>query len=63
MAYLVSSYYRGALHIGEMRKFGGHQEVAAQEYFAKMVEEQGDARAYVVTDDAPPKMMKWKTKK
>lgn len=62
MAYIVSSYYRGALHIGEMRKFGGHQIAAAEAYFHKMMKQEGDARAYIVTDDAPPKMMKWKTK-
>jgi len=63
MAYIVTSYYRGAMHVDNLRKFGGHQTAVAQEYFDKMMKQEGDARAYVVTDDAPPKMMKWKKAK
>jgi hypothetical protein len=59
MTYIVTSYYRGAMHVDNLRKFGGHQETAAQEYFRKMVAQEGDARAYEVTDTAPPKRMKW----
>lgn len=62
MTYIVSSYYRGAMHVDNLRKFGGHQLTAAQEYYHKMVKQEGDARAYEVTDDAPPVRMKWKKK-
>jgi hypothetical protein len=59
MSYIVTSYYRGAMHVVNLRKFGGHQLTAAHEYYHKMVKEEGEARAYLVSDDAPPVRMKW----
>ena len=57
--YVVTSYYRGAMHVCNLRKFGGFQTAAAQDYYEKMVKEEGEARAYEVFEDQPPKRMNW----
>lgn len=58
MVYVVTSYYRGAMHVDNLRSFPMHEENSAREYYDTCKNQEGDARAYLVKQDNPPQRMK-----
>lgn len=59
MVYVVTSYYRGAMHVDNLRSFPVEDENKARQHFINCKNQEGQARAYLVSPNGLPKKMKW----